>query len=164
MKELNLKDYIADIPDWPKEGIVFKDISPLLANSDAFNHAIASLKGLVDDDITIDAIVGIESRGFLFGTALANSLGCGFIMCRKAGKLPPPAISTSYALEYGEGTLEIKEGTGNVLIVDDLYATGGTMKATRVLCKKAGYTVVKELVLINLSFLHNDTVNSVIEY
>ncbi len=159
-----MKDYIADVPNWPKEGIVFKDISPLLADSKAFNYAINCLKELVDENMIIDAVVGIESRGFVFGVALAKTLDCGFVMCRKKGKLPPPTIYHSYELEYGEDTLEIKAGKGNVLIVDDLYATGGTMQATRKLCEKAGYTVAKELVLIDLSFLHNDTVNSVIKY
>lgn len=161
---MNLRDYIVDVPDWPKEGIVFKDISPLLADGDAFSYAIEQLKGLIDKGVGIDYIVGIESRGFVFGATLAKAMDIGFVMCRKKGKLPPPTISHSYELEYGEDILEIKKGTGNVLIVDDLYATGGTIKATKVLCEKAGYKVVSEIVLINLTFLNTDSVASVIEY
>ncbi len=132
---MNLQDYIIDVPDWPKEGIVFKDI-----------------------------IVGCEARGFIFGSYLAKRMGAGFIPVRKKGKLPPPVISKDYELEYGTDTLEIKPGDGErVIIVDDVYATGGTAKATRELCKEAGYEVVDEVYLINLSFLNKDKVKSFTE-
>jgi adenine phosphoribosyltransferase len=108
--------------------------------------------------------VGIDSRGFIFASALANTFG-GLIMCRKKGKLPPPIISQEYSLEYGTDTLEIQPGSGTVVIVDDVYATGGTMNAVEQLCQKAGYTVIDKLVLIDLKFLHEPTnIKSLIQY
>tara|TARA_B100000287_G_scaffold401925_1_gene422412 strand:- start:1036 stop:1530 length:495 start_codon:yes stop_codon:yes gene_type:complete len=163
---MNLKEYIIDVPDWPSKGINFKDISPLLRDNNALEHASLSMKGLLDSSIGISAIVGIESRGFIFGAHLAKRLGCGLIMARKKGKLPPPVISQEYELEYGIDTLEIKEGNGEkVIIVDDVYATGGTAKATRELCNKAGYDVVDEIFLINLIYINkNSRIKSVIKY
>jgi adenine phosphoribosyltransferase len=154
------KSLITDIPDFPKQGIIFKDISPLL-KSNKFSYAIEDMSKLV---MVPDYWVGIDSRGFIFASALATKNG-GLIMCRKKGKLPPPIIQESYTLEYGEDILEIQEGTGTVVIVDDVYATGGTMEAVSKLCTKAGYTVIDRLVLIDLKFLH-DTVNvkSLIQY
>ncbi len=163
---MNLKEYIIDVPDWPSKGINFKDISPLLRDNNALEHASLSMKGLLDSSIGISAIVGIESRGFIFASHLAKRLGCGLIMARKKGKLPPPVISQEYELEYGIDTLEIKEGNGEkVIIVDDVYATGGTAKATRELCNKAGYDVVDEIFLINLIYINkNSRIKSVIKY
>jgi adenine phosphoribosyltransferase len=159
---MNLKDYIIDVPDWPKKGIVFKDITPLIKDSNAFNHSTLLMRGLIDKPAGVTYIVGVESRGFIFGAYLAKRMGLGFIPVRKKGKLPPPVISKEYELEYGTDTLEIKPGEGKVIIVDDVYATGGTAKATRELCKEAGYEVVDEIYLINLSFLNKDRVKSVI--
>ena len=161
---MNLKDYIIDVPDWPKKGIVFKDITPLLKDSNAFNHSTLLMRGLIDKPAGVTYIVGVESRGFIFGAYLAKRMGLGFIPVRKKGKLPPPVISKEYELEYGTDTLEIKQGEGKVIIVDDVYATGGTAKATRELCKEAGYEVIDEVYLINLSFLNKDKVKSVITY
>jgi len=161
---MNLNDYIIDVPDWPKEGIVFKDISPLLADSNAFNHSTLLMRGLIDQQVNVSCIVGIEARGFIFGAYLAKRMGLGFIPVRKKGKLPPPVISKEYELEYGTDTLEIKQGSGKVIIVDDVYATGGTAKATRDLCQEAGYDVIDEVYLINLSFLNKDKVKSVLTF
>ena len=161
---MNLKDYIIDVPDWPKKGIVFKDITPLLKDSNAFNHSTLLMRGLIDKPAGVTYIVGVESRGFIFGAYLAKRMGLGFIPVRKKGKLPPPVISKEYELEYGTDTLEIKQGEGKVIIVDDVYATGGTAKATRELCKEAGYEVVDEVYLINLTFLNKDKVKSVLTF
>ena len=161
---MNLQDYIIDVPDWPQKGIVFKDITPLLKDANALNHSTLLMRGLLDTN-AFSYIVGIESRGFIFGSYLAKRMGTGFIPVRKKGKLPPPVISRDYELEYGTDTLEIKPGNGErVIIVDDVYATGGTAKATRELCEEAGYDVVDEVYLINLSFLNKDKVKSVITY
>tara|TARA_E500000178_G_C16903235_1_gene699061 strand:+ start:111 stop:593 length:483 start_codon:yes stop_codon:yes gene_type:complete len=159
---MNLKDYILDVPDWPVEDVVFKDITPLLKDKDALNHSVKLLEDLIDE--TPDYIVGIESRGFIFGSYLASKMGLGFVPVRKKGKLPPPVISKAYSLEYGFDTLEIKTGKGRVVIIDDVYATGGTAKATRELCEKAGYEVINDIYLINLKFLNNDNVRSVLSY
>ena len=161
---MNLKDYIIDVPDWPKKGIVFKDITPLLKDSNAFNHSTLLMRGLIDKPAGVTYIVGVESRGFIFGAYLAKRMGLGFIPVRKKGKLPPPVISKEYELEYGTDTLEIKQGEGKVIIVDDVYATGGTAKATRELCEEAGYEVVDEVYLINLTFLNKDKVKSVLTF
>jgi len=162
--EMNLKDYIVDVPDWPKEGIVFKDITPLLSDTNALEFSTLSMRGLIDRNIGISNIVGIEARGFIFGAHLAKRMNCGFIPLRKKGKLPPPVISKEYELEYGKDTLEIKKGEGKVVIVDDVYATGGTAKAARELVFEAGYDIVDEIFLINLKFLNQDKVKSVITY
>ena len=163
--KMNLKDYIVDVPDWPVEGVVFKDITPLLKDNNALNHSTLLMRGLLESDIGVSYIVGCEARGFIFGSYLAKRMGTGFIPVRKKGKLPPPVISRDYELEYGTDTLEIKPGNGErVIIVDDVYATGGTAKATRELCEEAGYEVIDEVYLINLSFLNKDKVKSVITY
>ena len=112
-----------------------------------------------------DYWIGIESRGFIFASALSMHYGGGLVLCRKKGKLPPPKIALDYQLEYGTDTLEIKPGQGNAVIVDDVLATGGTMNAAEQLASNAGYTVTDKLVLINLKFLNSDTsVKSIIEY
>ena len=150
---MNLQDYIVDVPDWPVKGVVFKDITPLLKDANALNHATLLMRGLLDKP-SPSFIVGCEARGFIFGSYLAKRMGAGFIPVRKKGKLPPPVISKNYELEYGTDTLEIKPGDGErVVIVDDVHATGGTAKATRELCEEAGYDVVDEIYLINLSCL-----------
>ena len=157
---MNWKKYINEVPDFPKPGVSFKDISPLL-KSIRFSEAISEMKKLVPNP---QYWVGIDSRGFIFASALANTFG-GLIMCRKKGKLPPPVISQEYSLEYGIDTLEIQPGNGTVVIVDDVYATGGTMNAVEQLCQKAGYIVIDKLVLIDLKFLHEPTnIKSLIQY
>ncbi len=161
---MNLKDYIIDVPNWPKDGITFKDITPLLADTNAFEFATLSMRGLLDSNTGVSNIVGIEARGFIFGAHLAKRMNCSFIPLRKKGKLPPPVISKEYELEYGKDTLEIKHGEGKVVIVDDVYATGGTAKAAKELVYEAGYDIVDEIFLINLKFLNQDRVKSVITY
>jgi adenine phosphoribosyltransferase len=154
------KEFIQEIPDFPIPGVSFKDVSPLL-KSPLFPHAIEEMKNLVKHPYYW---VGIDARGFIFASALASKNG-GLIMCRKKGKLPPPTISETYTLEYGEDTLEIRPGEGTVVIIDDVYATGGTMNAVEKLCIKAGYTVIDKLVLIDLKYLHEpNNVKSLIQY
>ena len=162
---MNLKDYIVDVPDWPKKGIIFKDITPLLAHTNSLEFATLSMRGLLNNkNVQPSAIVGIEARGFIFGAHLAKRMNCSFIPLRKKGKLPPPVISKEYELEYGTDTLEIKQGEGKVVIVDDVYATGGTAKAAKELVYEAGYDIVDEIFLINLKFLNQDKVKSVMTY
>jgi adenine phosphoribosyltransferase len=157
----SMKNLIRDVADWPKPGVGFKDITPLLA-SPHFPRVIDALEKLT---VRPDFYVGIESRGFLFASALAQKTGAGLLLCRKKGKLPPPTVATSYSLEYGEDVLEMQPGNGTVVIVDDVFATGGTMRAATELCAQAGYTVVDRLVLIDLLFLHEEVeVKSLIQY
>ena len=152
---IDYKKYINEVQDFPKEGISFKDISPLLSDRAVFKKVIDEMGNLVAQtwvDVP-NYWVGIESRGFLFATALSYAFGGGVVMCRKANKLPPTVLSYSYKTEYSEDTLQIKQGNGKVVIVDDVLATGGTMLATNYLCKTAGYDVVDHLVLIDLKYI-----------
>ena len=154
--ELDLNAFIRDVPDFPKPGIMFKDISPLLKDAKAFQTAIDRM---VDHyrPLDIDYVVGIESRGFLVGAPLAYHLGKGFIPIRKPGKLPYKTESIEYALEYGSGSLEIHADAlsqgHRMLVVDDLLATGGTVAATRALIERLGGHVVAAGFLIELAFL-----------
>lgn len=150
---MNLQDYIQDIPNWPKENVTFKDISPLLKNHQAFDYAISKMHPPIEN---IDLWVGLESRGFMFAGALAQKFGGGMVMMRKKNKLPPPVITYDYDLEYGSDTLEIKQGSGNIVIVDDVLATGGTLRAANILCERAGYTILGNTVLIDLAFIHEE--------
>ncbi len=149
-------DYIRDIPDFPKPGIVFKDITPLLADGDAFAASVSELSRFVAEDV--DAIVGIEARGFIFGAALAQQLGLGLVTVRKPGKLPADVHSIEYELEYGVDRLEIHRDAlsagHKVVIVDDLLATGGTAAATVELIEQLGAEVDACLFVIELSFLN----------
>lgn len=157
---MNWKEYIHEVPNFPKPGVSFKDVSPLL-RSTHFSAVIKEMKNQVEQP---DYWVGIDARGFIFASALSMING-GLILCRKKGKLPPPTVSQEYTLEYGNDVLEIKPGTGTVVIVDDVYATGGTMNAVEQLCIKAGYTIIDKLVLIDLLFLHeSNNVKSLIQY
>ena len=160
----NFQDLIEDYPDFPSKGILFKDILPILKKPDVFKELIKKMS-VWPTLKSCDAIIAIDARGFIFGSSMALNLDKPLILARKKGKLPPPVISREYELEYGTDTLEIKPGDGEkVIIVDDVYATGGTAKATRELCKEAGYEVVDEIYLINLSFLNKDKVKSVLTY
>ena len=161
---VNLRDYIRDIPDFPKPGIVFKDISPLLADGEAFSASVSQLACLIPQET--DVIVGIEARGFIFGAALAAQLGIGFVPVRKPGKLPSEVHQIEYELEYGIDVLEIhrdalSEGH-KIVIVDDLLATGGTARATVDLVRQLGAEVAACLFVIELGFLGgSDLLNDV---
>jgi adenine phosphoribosyltransferase len=148
-----LKAAIVDVPDFPKPGILFRDISPLLKSRLA--ATIQALDGLLTEAEWggIDAVAGIESRGFILGAALALHRGKGFVLVRKQGKLPPPVVEVSYDLEYGSGVLEMQEGRGSVLLIDDVLATGGTLSASAELCVRAGYAVAALAVLIDLKIV-----------
>ena len=146
--------YITNVPDFPKKGVIFKDISPLL--SEKLDEVITAMGEGIDWS-SIDLVIGIESRGFILGSAMAIKFGKGFLPIRKKGKLPPPVISEEYSLEYGTDTLEMRENISDkrVLIVDDVLATGGTLKAALNLCNKNGFKVQGTAVLIDLKFLNN---------
>lgn len=151
-----LQDYIRDVPDFPEPGIVFKDITPLLRNPDALRYSVEALAAdLVGADI--DAVVGIDARGFIFGAPIACRVGCGFVPVRKKGKLPGDVASVSYDLEYGSNCLELSADaitTGaRVAIIDDVLATGGTVAATIELCEKAGAEVACASFVMELGFL-----------
>jgi adenine phosphoribosyltransferase len=151
------KQHITDVPNWPAEGVLFKDITPLLSDGQVFNEVMDDLSIMVDNfDNRIDLIAGIESRGFIFGSGLAALNGCGFIPVRKEGKLPPPVEYIDSTKEYGTEVLEVKAGSGNIIIVDDVLATGGTLRATEQLLTEAGYNVVGAIVLIDLAYLHSE--------
>ena len=152
-----IEPYIRDVPDFPKKGILFKDITPLLQSPKGLQTTIAAMAKEVDPK-AFDLVCGIESRGFIFGTALAHHLGKGFIPIRKPGKLPWKTASESYQLEYGTDKIEIhvdatKEGQG-VLMVDDLLATGGTMEAALKLVRRIGGRPVGCCFVIELGFLN----------
>ena len=153
---MDLKRYIRDIPDFPKPGIIFKDITPLLNNPAAFKKAVDLLAAKYKKQ-NIQHVVAVESRGFIFGAAVACKLKAGFVPVRKKGKLPYKTKSATYELEYGTDTLEIHEDAlapgARALIVDDLLATGGTAKAVAQLLKDMQVTVVGIAFLIELRFL-----------
>lgn len=153
---MNLKDYIRDIPNFPIEGVVFKDITPLLKDIKAFNYCIDEICKLLTP-LDFDTIVVPEARGFIFGTAVAIKMEKSIIPVRKPGKLPYKTLSESYDLEYGSATLEIHidafDNTKKVIVIDDVLATGGTSLAIAKLIEKAGGKVISIFNLINLSFL-----------
>ncbi|MCO4754467.1 MAG: adenine phosphoribosyltransferase [Bacteriovoracaceae bacterium] len=168
MKKEEMEKYISNVEDFPKKGVVFKDFSPLL--EEKFPECLEAMGKDINWD-EIECVVGIESRGFILGSALAAKHNKGFILVRKKGKLPPPVSSESYSLEYGEDTLEMKPNSKEkkVLIVDDVLATGGTLKATISLCEKNNYHVQAVAMLINLKFLNNvadevKNIHSVLNY
>lgn len=153
---MNLKPFIRDVRDFPSEGIVFKDITPLLKDPKAVRQAVDALIDLVGNQ-EIDIVVGMESRGFFFGPLLAARLNAGFVPVRKSGKLPAKKISVTYELEYGTDTLQIHEDAlqvgDKVLIHDDVLATGGTAKATCELVERLGGEIVQCNFLMVLDFL-----------
>lgn len=154
---IELASYIRDVPDFPKPGILFKDITTLLKDPQAFRQAIDLLTEAFRPD-NVDIVVGMESRGFIFGAPLAYNLGAGFVPVRKLGKLPAETVRVEYALEYGTNTLEIHTDAiqpgQRVLVVDDLLATGGTVVATVDLIERLGGIVVGYGFLMELLFLH----------
>ena len=144
------EDYITEVPDFPVEGVNFKDISPLLADIEVFEKCIEDMGNMVEIP---DYWIGIDARGFIFASALSIYFGGGVVMCRKAGKLPPTVFSHSYGTEYSEDTIQIKQGSGTAIIVDDVLATGGTLQAANYLAGTAGYDVIDNLVLIDLLYV-----------
>ncbi len=151
---------VVDVPDYPEPGVVFKDITPLLADHTGFSAVIAALAEVGRDEsgaTVVDKVVGMEARGFILAAPVALALGTGFVPIRKAGKLPRETHAASYTLEYGEATLEVHRdaiGPGErVLLVDDVLATGGTVAATRQLVEACGGIAVGVAVLMELSFL-----------
>ncbi len=152
----SLKFAIRDVPDFPKPGILFKDITTLLQDATLFRRAIDLLTALCGD-LAVDKVVAIESRGFILGGALAHRLGAGFVPVRKPGKLPWRARTAPYALEYGTDTLEMHEdgliAGERVLVVDDVIATGGTAAAVGQLVEEAGAAVAAFVFLVELGFL-----------
>jgi adenine phosphoribosyltransferase len=157
---VRLEDHIHDIPDFPEPGIVFKDVTPLLADHAAFTSVIEALAAAGRDEsgrVVVDKVVGMEARGFIFAAPVALALGTGFVPVRKSGKLPRETHAVTYALEYGEATLEMHRDAlapgDRVLLVDDVLATGGTVAATRSLVESSGGTVHAVAVLMELGFL-----------
>jgi adenine phosphoribosyltransferase len=152
---------VRDVPDFPERGVLFKDITPLLADHDALRtvvHALADAGRDADGRVVVDKVVGMEARGFILAAPVALALGVGFVPVRKAGKLPGDTYAVSYALEYGEATLEVHQDAidsgERVLLVDDVLATGGTADATRQLVERSGGTPHSLAVLMELSSLH----------
>jgi adenine phosphoribosyltransferase len=151
-----LESLIATTPDWPSPGVLFRDISPLLAAR--FPDVVTAMSALftADEIAGVDAFAGVDARGFVFAAGLAAAHGKNMVMIRKGGKLPPPAHQQTCALEYGTATLELKGGTGGkVILLDDVLATGGTLAASADLCTKAGYDVTAIAALIDLRFLND---------
>jgi adenine phosphoribosyltransferase len=155
-----LERLVVDVPDFPEPGVVFKDITPLLADAAglrAVTEALAAAGRDGDGRVTVDKVIGMEARGFILAAPVALSLGIGMVPVRKAGKLPRAAHAVSYSLEYGEASLEMHEDAirpgERVLVIDDVLATGGTLAATRELVRLAGGQVVAAAVLMELSFL-----------
>ena len=165
----HLKQYILDVSDFPNPGVLFRDITPLIEHH--FPETVEAFDGLfpASDWKGVDAVAGIESRGFIFASVLAARHGKGFIPIRKKGKLPPPVVDVAFSLEYGSGVMEMRSGKGRILIIDDVLATGGTLAGAATLCAKAGYAVAGMGVLIDLRFLNTfewdgKRVPSVIQY
>ncbi len=170
---LDLRSKVRDVPDWPQEGVIFRDITPLLADAEALEEAVRRLAafGRSRDP---ELVIGAEARGFFLGTALARELRCGFVPARRPGKLPLETVSATYALEYGQNSLELhRDALANgtrVLIHDDVLATGGTVEAIAGLVRQLGGEVVGVVFLIELAFLRGRErlgaydVHSLIEY
>ncbi|WP_329742530.1 adenine phosphoribosyltransferase [Dyella sp. A6] len=151
-----IEDLIRAVPDFPSPGVLFRDVSPLLADAAGFSRCIEQLAAPWREH-DVQAVCGIESRGFIFGAALARELGAGFVPVRKAGKLPPPVRGVDYQLEYGSDRLEMAVGGlhagERVLLVDDVLATGGTLVAARTLVEQSGVELVGAAVVIELAAL-----------
>jgi adenine phosphoribosyltransferase len=151
-----LAGHLRDVPDFPKPGIVFKDLTPLLGDVDAFRYAVDAIADHAAG-LTVDKVVGIEARGFIFAAAVAYRLGAGFVPVRKAGKLPWKTVTETYALEYGSDSLDIHEDAvtpgDTVYIVDDVLATGGTAAATCTLVERVGGQIAGLAFVVELGFL-----------
>jgi adenine phosphoribosyltransferase len=154
---IDLKEHVRDVPDWPEQGVVFRDITPLLRDPVALDQTVHELaewgKG-----VRPDVVLGAEARGFILGAAIAREIGCGFVPARRPGKLPPETVGATYALEYGQNTLELHPETirpgDRVLIHDDVLATGGTVEAIAGLVEGLGAEVVGVAFIIELTFLN----------
>jgi len=153
---IDLKERVRDVPDWPEQGIIFRDITPLLRDPEALDQTIHELAEW-GKERRPDVVLGAEARGFILGAAIARELGCGFVPARRPGKLTPETIGATYALEYGENTLELHPETirsgDRVLIHDDVLATGGTVEAIAGLVESLGAEVVGVAFIIELTFL-----------
>ena len=147
---MSYKDYITEVDNFPIDGVSFKDISPLLLDERVFKNIIRDMGERVRIP---DYWVGIDARGFIFASALSIYYGGGVVMCRKEGKLPPPTRTYGYNTEYSKDVLELKEGSGEVVIVDDVLATGGTIQSVNKLSQNAGYDIVGNVVLIDLKYV-----------
>ena len=154
---IDLRERVRDVPDWPEQGVVFRDITPLLRDPVALDQTVYELaewgKG-----VRPDLVLGAEARGFILGAAIAREIGCGFVPARRPGKLPPETVGATYALEYGQNTLELHPETispgDRVLIHDDVLATGGTVEAIAGLVEGLGAEVVGVAFIIELTFLN----------
>jgi adenine phosphoribosyltransferase len=154
---IDLRERVRDVPDWPEQGVVFRDITPLLRDPAALDQTVYELaewgKG-----VRPDVVLGAEARGFILGAAIAREIGCGFVPARRPGKLPPETVGATYALEYGQNTLELHPETiqpgDRVLIHDDVLATGGTVEAIAGLVEGLGAEVVGVAFIIELTFLN----------
>jgi len=168
-----LRSHIRDIPDFPKPGILFRDLTPLLADAEALHLAVKAIADPFRED-RVERVLGTEARGFIFGTAVALELGAGFVPARKPGKLPYATLSADYELEYGTDSVEMHEdgleAGQRVLVVDDLIATGGTAKATAELARRCGAEIIGCAFLVELEGLNGrnvlgiDRVHSVLTY
>lgn len=161
---MDFKKFIRNVQDFPKEGILYRDIQPLLENPEVFERAIYQMLKKVDLD-KVEYFVGIESRGFIFATAMAWAADLGVKLIRKAGKLPGDSLcQVSYDLEYGSASIEMEKGWGNVVIVDDVLATGGTIKGAEKLATTAGYQVIDSICLLDIGILKNHNIKCLISY
>lgn len=163
---IDFNEYIESAYDFPTEGIEYRDIQPLLEDSEAFFESVYQLGELIDME-EVDYFVGIESRGFIFASALASINLKGFKMIRKQGKLPDTNHTlrgVSYNLEYGSASIEMKPGEGKVVIVDDVFATGGTMEAADRLCTMSGYEVVDKICLVDIGIKKDHDVKCLVKY
>jgi adenine phosphoribosyltransferase len=153
---IDLKDRVRDVPDWPEPGVVFRDITPLLRDPEALDRTVHELAEW-GKERKPDVVLGAEARGFILGAAIAREIGCGFVPARRPGKLPPETVGATYALEYGENTLELHPDTirkgDRVLIHDDVLATGGTVEAMAGLVESLQAEVVGVAFIIELTFL-----------
>lgn len=158
------ENIIRDVRNFPQEGVLFKDIFPLLASS--FDEVLEAMVGKIEDRSKIDYVTGLESRGFILAAGIAAKLKKGFVPIRKQGKLPPPTVTQKVSLEYGEAYLEMPLGKGNLLLVDDVVATGGSLKGALELTSRAGFQVLETIALINLKHIniHPLSVKAVMEY
>lgn len=161
---MEFKNLIKSVPDHPKPGILFRDIQPLLEDSEQFFEVIYGMGELINLEV-VDYFVGIESRGFIFASALASINLKGLKMIRKAGKLPPENLHTVvYKTEYSLDTIQMQKGSGNIVLVDDVFATGGTMEAAHQLATDAGYTIIDSLCLLDIGIVKNHNTKCLISY